>query len=82
MAALVWSRHDGLDLAVSVLLVLGVARFVLAGVAASLPHVVDGPLLVTANALTPTAGTIAAAVGGLAASAGRGMALRIQRSQQ
>jgi MFS family permease len=65
VAALVWSRHDGLDLAVSVLLVLGVARFVLAGVAASLPHVVDGPLLVTANALTPTAGTIAAAVGGL-----------------
>ena len=57
VAALVWSRHDGLDLAVSVLLVLGVARFVLAGVAASLPHVVDGPLLVTANALTPTAGS-------------------------
>ncbi|MFZ8925313.1 MAG: MFS transporter, partial [Candidatus Nanopelagicales bacterium] len=65
VAALVWVRHDGLDLAVSVLLVLGVARFVLAGVAASLPHVVDGPLLVTANALTPTAGTIAAAIGGL-----------------
>ncbi len=65
VAALVALRHDGLDLAVSVLLVLGVARFVLAGVAASLPHVVDGPLLVTANALTPTAGTIAAAIGGL-----------------
>ncbi len=65
VAALVGIRHDGLDLAVSVLLVLGVARFFLAGVAASLPHVVDGPLLVTANALTPTAGTIAAAIGGL-----------------
>ncbi len=66
VAALVAARHDGLDLAISVLVVLGVARFVLAGVAASLPHVVDGPLLVTANALTPTAGTIAAAIGGLA----------------
>jgi MFS family permease len=66
VAALVAARQDGLSLAISVLVVLGVARFVLAGVAASLPHVVDGPLLVTANALTPTAGTIAAAIGGLA----------------
>jgi len=66
VAVLVWMRHDGLDLAVSVLLVLGVARFVLAGLAASLPHVVDGPLLVTANALSPTAGTMAVVAGGLA----------------
>ncbi len=65
VAGLVAARNDGLSLAVMVLIVLGVGRFVLAGVAASLPHVVDGPLLVTANALTPTAGTIAAAVGGL-----------------
>lgn len=65
VAALVAARNDGLSLAVTVLVVLGVGRFVLAGLAASLPHVVDGPLLVTANALTPTAGTIAAAVGGL-----------------
>lgn len=65
VAALVAARNDGLSLAITVLVVLGVGRFVLAGLAASLPHVVDGPLLVTANALTPTAGTIAAAVGGL-----------------
>jgi len=65
VAALVAARNDGLSLAVMVLVVLGVGRFVLAGVAASLPHVVEGPLLVTANALTPTAGTIAAATGGL-----------------
>jgi MFS family permease len=65
VAALVAARNDGLSLAVTVLIVLGVGRFVLAGIAASLPHVVAGPLLVTANALTPTAGTIAAAVGGL-----------------
>lgn len=65
VAMLVAARHDGLSLAIIVLVVLGVGRFVLAGVAASLPHVVDGPLLVTANALTPTAGTLAAAVGGI-----------------
>lgn len=65
VAVLVAQRHDGVSLAVTVLVVLGVGRFVLAGLSASLPHVVAGPLLVTANALTPTAGTIMAAVGGL-----------------
>lgn len=66
VAVLVAQRHEGLSLAVTVLVVLGVGRFVLAGLSASLPHVVAGPMLVTANALTPTSGTIAAAVGGLA----------------
>ncbi|TEX51950.1 MAG: hypothetical protein B7C55_02945 [Actinomycetales bacterium mxb001] len=65
VAALVWNRHDGLSLGVTVLVVLGVGRFVLAGLSASLPHVVEGPLLVTANALTPTTGTIFAAIGGV-----------------
>ena len=65
VAALVWNRHDGLDLGIAVLVVLGTGRFVLAGLAASLPHVVAGPLLVTANALTPTTGTIFAAIGGI-----------------
>lgn len=65
VAALVAARNDGLGLAITVLVVLGVGRFVLAGLAASLPHVVAGPLLVTANALTPTAGTLFAAIGGL-----------------
>ena len=65
VAALVWNKHDGLSLGVAVLVVLGVGRFVLAGLSASLPHVVAGPLLVTANALTPTTGTIFAAVGGV-----------------
>jgi MFS family permease len=65
VAALVAARHDGADLALTVLLALGVSRFVLAGLSASLPHVVAGPQLVTANALTPTAGTIASAVGAL-----------------
>ncbi len=65
LIALVLARRDGVDLAVAVLLTLGVSRFVLAGLSASLPHVVDGPHLVTANALAPTSGTIAGAAGGL-----------------
>ena len=63
--ALVFAGNDGAALGVAVLIVLGIGRFVLAGLSASLPHVVSGKDLVTANALTPTAGTIAAAIGGL-----------------
>jgi len=43
---------------------LSVNRFLLAGLSAGLPRVVDGPLLLTANALTPTLGAGAAFVGG------------------
>jgi MFS family permease len=68
---LVLASNDGPLLGVAVLVVLGVGRFVLAGLSASLPHVVQGPNLVTANALTPTSGTIMAAVG-----AGVGIVLR------
>ncbi|WP_438313007.1 MFS transporter [Streptomyces sp. HUAS TT3] len=48
----------------SALSVTAVNRFVLAGLAASLPHVVSPGQLVTANALSPTAGTLAATAGG------------------
>ncbi|MFD3545026.1 MFS transporter [Streptomyces sp. NPDC058655] len=48
----------------SALSVTAVNRFVLAGLAASLPHVVEPGRLVTANALSPTAGTLAAVAGG------------------
>ncbi|MEU9299059.1 MFS transporter [Streptomyces sp. NPDC048269] len=48
----------------SALSVTAVNRFVLAGLSASLPHVVDPRRLVTANALFPTAGTLAATAGG------------------
>lgn len=65
VVALVAVANDGFALGLVVLALLGVGRFVLAGVAASLPHVVRGPDLVTANALTPTSGTIAAAVGAI-----------------
>ena len=68
---LVVAGNDGLWLGVCVLTVLGIGRFVLAGLSASLPHVVQGRDLITANALTPTSGTVAAAVG-----AGAGVALR------
>ncbi len=64
---------DGLLLGLAVLVVLAVGRFVLAGLSASLPHVASGRDLVTANALTPTSGTIAAAAGALAGVAIRGL---------
>ncbi|MDP2287342.1 MAG: MFS transporter [Actinomycetota bacterium] len=62
---LVTAGNDGLLLGLFVLIVLGIGRFVLAGLSASLPHVVKGRDLVTANALSPTSGTIAVAVGAL-----------------
>lgn len=48
----------------SALSVTAVNRFVLSGLAASLPRVVGHDQLVTANALSPTAGTLAAVAGG------------------
>ncbi|MBC9714204.1 MFS transporter [Streptomyces sp. TRM66268-LWL] len=49
---------------VSALCVTAVNRFVLAGLSAALPRVVDGERLVIANSLSPTAGTLAATAGG------------------
>ncbi|MFI1761711.1 MFS transporter [Streptomyces sp. NPDC020800] len=49
---------------VSALCVTAVNRFVLAGLSAALPRVVDTERLVLANALSPTAGTLAATAGG------------------
>jgi MFS family permease len=73
VVVLVALGDDGLWLGLAVLTVLGIGRFVLAGLSASLPHVVSGRDLVTANALTPTSGTIAAAIGGVAGIAVRGV---------
>ncbi len=62
-----------------VLLSLSVNRFLLAGLSAALPHTVEPDDLLTANALTPTAGTLAFLVGlgagGLVRAAGRGAGL-------
>jgi MFS family permease len=49
---------------VSALCVTAVNRFVLAGLSAALPRVVDSERLVIANSLSPTAGTLAATAGG------------------
>ncbi|ANW19271.1 MFS transporter [Streptomyces clavuligerus] len=48
----------------SALTVTAVNRFVLAGLSAALPRVVDEERLVVANSLSPTAGTLAATAGG------------------
>ncbi|MFI9611104.1 MFS transporter [Streptomyces sp. NPDC052023] len=49
---------------VSALCVTAVNRFVLSGLSAALPRVVDEDRLVMANSLSPTAGTLAATAGG------------------
>lgn len=46
-----------------ILACLSVNRFLLAGLSAALPHVVDPEDLVTANSVTPTAGTLAFLLG-------------------
>jgi MFS family permease len=64
--AVVAADHEGIDLGLIVLATLGMGRFVLAGLSASLPHVVASDRLVTANAFAPTAGTIVFGGGALA----------------
>lgn len=48
----------------SALSVTAVNRFILAGLSAALPRVVDAERLVMANSVSPTAGTVAATTGG------------------
>ncbi len=64
VAALVAGGTVGVPLYVAVLAALSVNRFFLAGLGASLPHVVRGNELVMANAVSPTCGTLAAIGGG------------------
>lgn len=65
----------------AVLVCLSVNRFLLAGLSAALPHTVSRDDLVTANALTPTAGTLAfivgLGVGGSVRAVGRGSGLDV-----
>ncbi|MET7679440.1 MFS transporter [Streptomyces sp. NPDC005423] len=63
-AALMASHVPGQLFYVSALSVTAVNRFVLAGLSAALPRVVDDGHLVIANSLSPTAGTLAATAGG------------------
>ncbi len=64
IAVVMLTQGVGPTVYVLALATLSVNRFLLAALSASLPKVVDGPLLLTANALTPTLGAAAAGVGG------------------
>jgi MFS family permease len=66
-AAVMASGNRGVPLYVTVLLVLGVNRFFLSSLSASLPHVVAEDKLVMANSVSPTAGGIVGAIGGIIA---------------
>ena len=71
VAALVARGDVGVVLSVLVLGCLSVNRFFLAGLGASLPHVVPRDELVMANAVAPTSGTVAALLGAGTAYAAR-----------
>lgn len=64
--------NAGIPFYLAVLLTLGVNRFLLSGLSAGLPHVVDTDELVMANAVTPTSGTALFLIGG---GAGAGVKL-------
>ncbi|SEE71347.1 Major Facilitator Superfamily protein [Streptomyces sp. 2112.3] len=75
-AALIASQAPDWLFYASALFVTAVNRFVLAGLSAALPRVVDGEeQLLMANSLAPTAGTLAATAGG-----GLAFALRLASS--
>jgi MFS family permease len=63
LAVAVSDHVRGPGLFALILVCLSVNRFLLAGLSAALPHVVRDDELITANALTPTAGTLAVLVG-------------------
>jgi MFS family permease len=63
-ALLIFTSVPGWLFYVSALSVTALNRFVLAGLSAALPRVVGANDLVLANSLSPTAGTLAATVGG------------------
>jgi hypothetical protein len=67
VAALVLGGVDGTPFYLAGLAVFSVNRFVLAALSAGLPHTVDGPSLVSANALSTTSGAVATVVGAGAA---------------
>lgn len=62
-AVLVWVDQQGLLFALFALLVIAANRFFLAGMGASLPHVVADGWLVTGNAIATTLGTLSYVAG-------------------
>ena len=69
VAALVGGGVAGFPFYLAGLAVFSVNRFLLAALSAGLPHTVDTPSLVPANALSTTSGSVATVVGGGAALA-------------
>ncbi|MGH3502522.1 MAG: MFS transporter [Nocardioidaceae bacterium] len=69
VAAAIAATRDSAGLFALILLALSINRFLLSGLSAALPHVVDRDELVLANSVTPTSGTIAFMIGlGLASA--------------
>jgi MFS family permease len=73
VALAVGAGVGGVPLYVGALVVTGTSRFVLAGLSAGLPHVVERRHLVEANALAATAGAAVAVFGGMCAIGLRGI---------
>ena len=71
VVAVVLRGSVGFTLSLLVLTCLSLNRFFLAGLGASLPHVVPADELVMANAVAPTSGTVAALLGAAAGFAVR-----------
>lgn len=72
VVVLVMAGRDDAVFLVAALAIIGVNRFILSGLAAALPHVVEPPMLVTGNAVSTTSGTLATVTG-----VGLGVALRL-----
>jgi MFS family permease len=69
-ALLIWRGQESFPYILLALLIIGINRLFLAGLSASMPHVVPEHLLVTANALATTLGTLIYSLGlGVAAFA-------------
>ena len=62
-AALLWNGRESLPYILLALLIIGINRFFLAGLSASMPHVVPEDRLVTANAVATTLGTLIYSLG-------------------
>ncbi len=64
MTLFTWNgQESSIGYALGALLIIGINRFVLAGLSASQPHVVPEEQLVTANALATTLGTVCYSIG-------------------
>jgi MFS family permease len=73
VAVTVYAGVAGPPLYLGALAVAGVSRFVLSGLSAALPHVVERDRLVAANVVAATAGAGAAALGGATAIGARAL---------